>query len=125
MTEAPAQRLVIKNPTVIPAKLARFLGGPVTVSAQVKSASPVDSVTAHIMRQSDGQTLPDVPLRRQGSTSTYQATIVAPANMRSDGQSETFAVTIVAIRGGQRDQKSAGTFEAPAPPTAPGLPPIP
>jgi hypothetical protein len=54
----------------------------------------------------------------------YRATVNAPANIRSDGQSEMYAVTIVGGAGGWRDLESAGAFEAPAPPAAPGLPPV-
>ncbi len=123
--ENPVRPPNVKNLSVAPTKLARFLGGQVTVSAQVKGASKVDSVTARIVRQQDGQALPDAPLQRLVGTNTYQATVAAPANTRSDGQSETYAVTIVAVSGGVMEQKSAGTFEVPAPPAAPGLPSVP
>ena len=124
-TENPVRPPAIKNLSVAPTKLARFLGGQVTVSAQVKSGAKVDSVTAHVVRQLDGQTLTDEPLQRQGGTSNYLATVNAPANTRSDGQSEMYVVTIVAVAGGRTDQKSAGAFEVPAPSAAPGLPPVP
>jgi hypothetical protein len=54
----------------------------------------------------------------------YLATVNAPANICSDGQSEMYAVTIVRVAGEWRDLESAGAFEVPAPPAAPGWPPV-
>lgn len=115
---------VIKSSSANPVKLARFAGGQVAISTQVKAASGVANVTARIVQQQSGQTLMDVPLQQQGKSKIFQATINAPANTRNDGQSETYTVTIIAAdNGGQQTiANNIVTFEVPAPPAAPGPP---
>jgi hypothetical protein len=112
----------VKNPTIDPTLLARFVGGQVVISAVVTDESGVKRVTAQVVRQSDGQFIADVSLQRVGSN-RYEVTIVAPANTRTDGQSEVYKVTLFAVdKGGQKTKKADGTFEVPAPPAAPPPP---
>ncbi len=112
----------VKNPTVDPAQLARFVGGQVVISAVVTDESGVKKVTAQVVRQSDGQLIADVMLQRVGSN-RYEVTIAAPANTRTDGQSEVYTVTLFATdKNGRKTKKTDGTFEVPAPPAAPPPP---
>jgi len=112
----------VKNPTIDPTLLARFVGGQVVISATVTDESGVKKVTAQVVRQSDGQLLADEALQRVGAN-RYEVTIVAPANIRDDGQSEVYTVTIFAVdKRGNKQKKADGTFEVPAPPAAPPPP---
>lgn len=112
----------VKNPTIDPTLLARFVGGQVVISAVVTDESKVKKVTAQVVRQSDGQLVADVALQRVGAN-RYEATIAAPANTRTDGRSEVYQVTLFAVdKGGNKTKKADGTFEVPAPPSPPGPP---
>ncbi len=112
----------VKNPTIDPSVLSRFVGGQVIISAVVTDESGVKKVTAQVVRQSDGQVVADVTMQRVGNN-RYEVTIAAPANTRSDGQSEVYQVTIFATdKNGRRTRKADGTFEVPAPPGAPPPP---
>lgn len=94
-----------------------------TVRATVVALSGgVDTVTAGPVRQRDGQALPVVSLQRQGTSETFQGSIMAPANTRNDGQSETYTVSVVAGNTAGQTQRTAGTFDVPPPPTAPEPP---
>jgi hypothetical protein len=112
----------VKNPTVNPALLSRFVGGQVVISATVTDDSGVKKVTAQVVRQSDGQVIADVTMQRVGANQ-FEVTITAPANTRDDGQNEVYNVTVFAVDArGQKTKKTDGTFTVPAPPPAPPLP---
>jgi hypothetical protein len=114
----------IKVLTLNPPQLARFVGGQVVITALLRDGSGIKKVTATVVRQSDGQLLADVTLQRV-APNRYEVTIVAPANMRDDGRSEVYQVTVVATaQQGHTGKMADGTFEVPAPP-APPPPPSP
>jgi hypothetical protein len=114
----------VKNPTVNPALLSRFVGGQVVIRAVVTDDSGVKKVTAQVVRQSDGQVIADVTMQRVGANQ-FEVTITAPANTRDDGQSEVYRVTIFATdKQRQKTTMADGTFEVPAPPIPP-MPPNP
>ncbi len=114
---------VITVHSLAPSPSPRFDCTYVVVIAEVTTVSVVGNVTARIVRQQDGQHLPDMALQRIGTTNIYHGVIVPPPNTRSDGQSETYAVTVVATdTGGRQSEKVAGNFAVPAPSSAPGGP---
>lgn len=65
--------------------------------------------------------MPNAILQEQ-NIDLFQATIRAPANTRSDGQSETYSVTIEATASGLTSQAAAGMFTVPPPSGPPGTP---
>jgi len=121
--------VTLASPVVTPARFSRFVGGAVTVTATLTPTAQVASVVARLRKSSTGQAQPDVALTQQGTTTLFQAATSVPANLRVDGQSEFYTVTIIITdRNGAQRNDEVGVVEVPSPlgdPAAPGGVPAP
>lgn len=128
-TNSTNTQFSITNASITPARFSRFVGGPATIRVDVTAVAGVANVVARILRPIDGRRLDDLALALQAG-STYQAAASIPSNLRIDGQSEVYTVTLAVTdaTGAQRID-SIGTIEVPSPlgdPNTPGgVPPPP
>jgi len=115
---------MISSPAVAPPQL-RFPGGDVTITANVADPSGVAWVQATVTgpdRATETVTL------TEGTGGSYSGTFLAPANTRSDGAAESYAVRLRARDGAGNETSAegveAGTFQVNAadrPPEKPTL----
>ena len=105
----------ITNVSITPTRFSRFVGGTATIRADVNAGAGVANVVARIQRPIDGRRLDDLALALQSGI-TYQVAVSIPSNLRIDGQSEIYTVTLAVTdaTGAQRID-SIGTIEVPSP----------
>lgn len=108
--------VTLSSPVITPTRFSRFIGGTASVTVVLTPADQVGTVVARLRRSSNGQAQPDLALIQQGTTTTFTANTAVPANLRVDGQSEFYSVTVIITdRAGAQRTDDIGTIEVPSP----------
>ena len=100
-----------------------FVGGPVTITADVTDASGVGAVGASVVASSSGTTTPVSMSKTTGDT--YSGQFAAPPNPIIDGIPETYSVQVSASdTNGNAASSTATTFAVNPPDPPPAKPGI-
>ena len=100
----------------------RWVGGPVTLEADVADGSGVQSVTATVRREGTGEE--QTVNLAETTPGHYVGAYVAPANLSNSGQAERYTVTLTAQDPAINRTTVTVTFQVPAAATPQGPPGI-